>query len=256
MNHRTYFAFLVLILLGIACGTFSTNPTPTSSPVPSTATVAATKTKTPAPTNTPDRAATVAAKATQSARDILAEIEDELRDEDIDYRNGELLWKQTGPISVELNGPASQILPFAEDQEVGNFILTSEVTWKASGIIFCGVIFHSEPDFVQGKQYQFVYLRLSGVPAWAIEFHEFGYAKNSPTKVQYSNAIDLANEATNRLTIVVRDEEFIVYINGARQGRFFDYSKQNPSGLFAAMAFQDSGKGSCEYENTYVWALK
>lgn len=256
MSRRIYLAFLLLILLGIACSTFTPQSTPTGSPVPLTATKVPTKTQTPIPTNTPDRAATVAAKATQTASEVLAEIKDKFGDEDINYREGKLLWKQEGPLRVELNGPDGQYMPFAEGKEAGNFILTSDVTWKASGIIFCGVIFRSEPDLKKGKQYQFIYLRLSGLPAWAIEFHEFGFYKNSPSKVQYSNTIDLANEATNRLAIIAKDEEFIVYINGARQGRYFDYSKQNPSGLFAVMAFQDSGIGSCEYENTYVWELK
>jgi hypothetical protein len=256
MKSKNFALVLVLALLLSSCGSFAPEPTPTSTPLPPTATATSTQTAIPVPTNTPDRTATVAAKATQAAEGILADLDDELGDEEIDYSGGRLLWQQETPLSIEMTGPASQYQPFAEGLVASDFILKSDVTWKASGIIICGVIFRSEEDLAEGDQYQFLYLRFSGAPAWAIEYHEFGYFKNSPTKVQYSDAVDLANKATNQLIIVARGEEFTVFINGQRQGRYFDYSKQRLEGGFATLAMQDSGEGSCEFENTYVWALK
>jgi hypothetical protein len=47
-----------------------------------------------------------------------------------------------------------------------------------------------------------------------------------------------------------------VFLNGVRQGKYYDTSKQRTEGYFAVLGQQDSGDGSCEYENTYVWALK
>ena len=257
MNRKVLFAFLVLVLLTMACGgAAAPEPTATSTPEPPTLTPTATATATVVPTATPDRAATIAAKVTQAADDVLAELDPLLANEDVSYKDGSLLWQQETPLFIEMTGPSSYFQPFAEGEIGKNFILKSDVTWEASGIIVCGVIFRSEPDFIEGKQYKFLYLRFSGAPAWAIEFHEFGYFKNSPTKIQYSNAVDLANGATNQLVIVARDDEFKVFINGTSQGRYFDYSKQQLQGSFAALASQDSGKGKCEYENTFVWALK
>ena len=134
--------------------------------------------------------------------------------------------------------------------------MKSDVTWEASGIIICGIMFRSEPNLEKGKQYQFIYLRLSGLPAWEIDVFEFGRYKNSPSKTQYSNAIDQDNGATNQVVLVAQDEQFTVYINRARQGRYFDYSKQRMDGSFAFQGFQDSGTGSCNFENSWIWSLE
>ena len=90
----------------------------------------------------------------------------------------------------------------------------------------CGAIFRSEPDMDKGKQYQFVFLRFSGLPAWAIEVHEYGQFRNSPTKTKFSDALDLDNGATNEFMLVVQDDHFTLYLNEARQGTYYDYSKQ------------------------------
>ena len=257
MNRKVLVAFLVLVLLTLACGgSAAPEPTATSTPEPPTLTPTIAATSTPVPTATPNKAATVAAKATQAADDVLAELDAILANEDVAYQDGSLLWMQETPLVIDMTGPSGFFQPFAEGEIGKNFILKSDVTWEATGIIVCGISFRSEPDFIEGKQYKFLYLRFSGAPAWAIEFHEFGYFKNSPTKIQYSNAVDLANGATNQVLIVVRDDEFKVFINGTSQGRYFDYSKQQLEGGFAALASQDSGEGKCEYDNTFVWALK
>ena len=106
-----------------------------------------------------------------------------------------------------------------------------------------------------GKQYKFFFLRLSGLPAWAIELHEFGYFKNSPTSVKTSNALDLRNGSTNQFVLLVQDDNFTVYLNGVRQGRYYDYSKQRANDLLGFIASQDSGTGECRFENSWVWSL-
>jgi hypothetical protein len=256
MKWKSLAALLVLALLAIACGASAPEATETSTPLPPTDTPIPTETPTLVPTATPNLAATVSAKATQAADDVFAELGDILKDEEIPYQDGSLLWQQETPLDIELTGPESRYIPFAEGETGKNFILKSDVTWRATGILICGFMFRSEDDFEQGKQYQFLYLRFSGAPAWAIEYHEFGYFKNSPTKVKYSGAVDLTNGATNQLVLVANAGEFTVFINGTRQGRYFDYSEQSKEGAFAVLGSQDSGEGSCEYDNTFVWALK
>lgn len=112
------------------------------------------------------------------------------------------------------------------------------------------------PYVLSVRKYQFVYLRLSGLPAWAIEVHEFGKYKNSPSGTRTAGAIDLANGATNQFVLVVRDDNFTLYLNGVRQGTYYDYSKQRNDGSFGFLGWQDSGNGSCEFENSWVWPLE
>lgn len=260
MQRFPYFALFMLILL-TACSaipalapatptpTATLTSTPTFIPLP-------TETSTLTPTSTPDITATVAAQATETSGEVLTELSKLLKESDIPYEDGHLAWKQVKPMEVTLSGPSADYVEIDRDLTAADFVLKSDVTWEASGIILCGVIFRSEPAIETGKQYKLVYLRLSGLPAWDIEFFEFGQFKNSPSATQFSNAIDQSNGATNQLVLVAQSEQFTVYINRVRQGRFFDYSKQSMDGNIAFQAQQDSGNGSCQFENSWLWVLK
>ena len=263
MKRFPYVALLVLIFAMLACVVPGVSPeaTATATILPSdtpspTDTAMPTDTATPLPTATPDVAATSAARATQSAGDVLGELDKLLDDTDIPYKEGHLAWQQAKPLNIKLTGPDNQVLEIGDEITAGNFIFKSDVTWEASGLILCGAVFRSEPNLEEGKQYQFLYLRLSGLPAWGVEVHEFGHFKNSLTKSKYSDALDLGNGATNQFVIVAQDEQFTVYINNVRQGKYYDYSKQRMEGSFGFLGLQDSGKGNCEYENSWVWELK
>jgi len=258
MKSFLYFGLLSAVLLA-ACGSIlASDPTatlaPTNSPEP-TLTPRPTDTPTPLPTSTPDVTATAEAKSTEFAASVLEELDILLKDTDIPYKQGHLLWEQSEPLAVELSGPDEQILPVDEELIAGNFIMKSDVTWTASGIMICGAAFRSEPDLERGKQYRFSFLRLSGLPAWRIEVSEFGQYQNSPTDVRFSGALDQGNGATNEFVLVANNDQFNLYINKAREGRFFDYSKQRTEGYFAFLGMQDSGNGTCEFENSWVWAL-
>lgn len=219
-------------------------PTATSTPLP-------TNTPTPLPTTTQD----IDATATAQASEILSEISS-MVEESVPYADGHLIWQQSGTATIQMSGPATEIQEIDDPPMAGDFIIKSDVTWSTSGLILCGIIFRSEANVQNGKQYQFLYLRLSGLPAWAIEVHEFGQFRNSPTRVKFSDALDLDNGATNELILVVEDETFTLYINSKRQGKYYDYSKQRQEGTFAFLGSQDSGEGSCTFENSWVWALK
>jgi len=262
MRRFPFAALTVLIMASLACGLLDVPTTDPAEPAVSddtdvpapTATIS--PTDTPVPTSTPDAAATAAFSATQSASDVRNELDDLFEGSDeVSYQEGSLLWKQPDPISINMRGPDDSFIPLDEDISAGNFIIKSDVTWEATGILICGLIFRSEPDITDGKQYAFLFLRFSGAPAWDIEVHQFGRFRNSPTGVNYSQDVDLRNGKTNQILIVVQDDHFIVYINQERQGRFFDYSKQRMDGYFGFLASQDSGNGTCEYENTWIWSL-
>jgi len=260
MKRFPYIALFVLIFAMLACVVPGISPEATATPLPSdtpvpTDTAIPTDTATPLPTATLDIAATAAVQATQSAGEVLGELDNLLSDTNIPYKDGHLVWQNAKPLNIKLSGPAQQVMVIDRNLSAANFIFKSDVTWEASGIILCGAVFRSEPNLEEGKQYQFLYLRLSGLPAWAIEVHEFGHFKNSLTKSKYSNALDLSNGATNQFVIVAQDEQFTVYINNVRQGRYFDYSKQQIEGSFGFLGLQDSGKGNCEYKNSWIWSL-
>lgn len=262
MKHFPYLALLVVILVS-ACGSIPGMARPTSTPLPTdtpqptfTFTPLPTQTPTRTPTATPNATATAAANATQAASDILSDLDKALGDTEIPYKDGSLIWKQTDPFTVDMSGPDSQILEIDKDLTAKNFILKFDVTWKATGLLVCGAIFRSEPDLEKGKQYQFAFLRFSGLPAWEIEVFEFGRFRNTPTKTKYSDALNLNNGATNKFLLAVQDDHFTLYINDQRQGTYYDYSKQRSDGLFGFVGAQQSGEGSCQFENSWVWTLE
>ena len=258
MKRFLYLCLFVTILLAACGGIAAVEPTATSAPTDPpapTLTPLPTDTATPLPTTTPDTTATAGSKATESAGAIIAELDRLLVDTNIPYKEGHLAWQQTKPLIIKLSGPDDQVLPIDDQLTAGNFIFKSDVTWTASGIIICGAVFRSEPDLQMGKQYQFTFLRLSGLPAWTINVFEFGNYKNSPTDVKFSGALDQGNTATNEFVLVAQDDQFNLYINQNHEGRFFDYSKQRTQGSFGFLGLQDSGDGSCEFENSWVWAL-
>ena len=264
--YRFLSAALLASLLLSACGLIpSLNPTvtavatatslPTDTPQPSlTPTPSQTPTRTP--TATPDKAATKAAQATQAAEAVLEELDKYLgADSGIDYQFGHLLWQQTDPIKITMDGPAMQYAGIKEDPTAGDFIFKSDVTWEATGLIVCGAAFRSEDNIEKGKQYLFSYLRLSGLPAWRIEVDQYGRFLNSPTDVRFSDALDLDNGATNQFILVAQDNEFTLYLNRNREGRYFDYSSQRSDGLFAFFGSQTGGDGRCVFENSWIWSL-
>jgi hypothetical protein len=259
MKRISYFALLTFILLS-SCGKLPSQAAPTSTPLP-TQTAPPTASPTPAPTltstptATPDVKATAAANATLAANEVISDLEKVLGDTDILYKEGHLAWQQEDPLHIKMNGPDQQILAIDEKLTAGDFILKSDVTWDATGLLLCGAIFRSEPDLEKGKQYQFLFLRFSGLPAWAIEVHEYGQFRNSPTKTKFSDALDLSNGATNQFILVVQDDHFTLYLNKARQGTYYDFSKQRAEGHFGFLGIQQSGEAGCEFENSWVWSL-
>jgi hypothetical protein len=260
MKQFPYFVFLVVMFLS-GCGNLPGFAAPTATPLPTntpepTLTPLPTHTSTPLPTATPNLAATQAFQATQAADDVLTELDKTLRDTDIPYKEGHLSWQQTNLFRVKLSGPDQGVIKIDDELTASNFILKSDVTWEATGLLVCGAAFRSEPNLEKGKQYQFVFLRFSGLPAWAIEVHEFGQFKNSPTKTKFSDALDLGNGATNEFMLVVQDDHFTLYLNQVRQGTYYDYSKQRTDGSIGFLGFQQSGDGSCEFENSWVWSLE
>jgi len=237
-------------------------PHPTDTLVPPTATLAPTNTPTLVPTNTPtatpDVTATAAAQSTQAADGVFSELDKLLSDSDVPYKDGHLAWQQTDPHIINMQGPSGDkpsIQEIDKNLTAGNFIFKSDVTWNATGWMYCGAVFRSEPDLNKGKQYQFYFLRFSGLPIWYLDVFKGSKYLGSVSKEQTASAIDMANGAVNQFVVVAEGNKFTTYFNGERQGRFFDNSKQLSNGSFGFFAWQESGTGSCEFKNSWIWSL-
>jgi len=240
--------------------TDTATPLPTDTPVP-TDTPTPIPTDTPVPTDTPTitpaRTATRAAQLTATAEVVIADIREQLEAVGAPTDVGYLGWLQDEPVSIDLSGAGDAIYdPFAQDLEASDFVISSDVTWEATNIVVCGMMFRSEPNFEKGSQYQLLFLRFSGLPAWAIEYYRYGEFQKSVTTVKFSDYLDLDNGATNHLVMWAEGGKFTIYINDTRVGDFYDYSESAYEGYFAFFATQDAGQSNCTFENTWVWMLK
>lgn len=280
MNKKTICIIIIiaaLTWLASACaGAQATpvTPEPTNTPLPSpspvpptetalpsaTPTQEPTDTPTPAPsaTPTPDMAATAQAIATQTAEVIVAEIGEQLEAIDLSTDSGYLLWAQDEPMAIDLGGYQEWIYePFAIGEVASDFVLKTDITWDSSGgLVTCGLFFRSEENFVQGKQYLYQMLRLSGLPAWEISYLQYDEYQKSISDIRTNGAINQESGSTNKVLLVAEGEKFTLYINDTRAGSFYDYSKSMLEGYFAYSAWQESGESTCTFENTWVWALE
>jgi hypothetical protein len=196
--------------------------------------------------------------ATDTAQKAVDLINSELEGTDFAVDTGYLGWIQNEPYSIKMDtyneGFYSE---FAENLNISDFIIKTDITWESDGLVWCGLLMRSEKDFVYGKQYAFRNMRFSGLPAWDIEFIDNAeFQSNVTGKVRFSDALKLENGATNTFIIAVEGNQFTVYINGKRQGRFYDYSNQATKGRFAWIASQDSGPSTCTFENSWIWVNK
>lgn len=229
---------------------------PTETPTP-TSTHSPTDTPKPLPTVTPNTALTT----TLEAASILSELDVYVgTNSDILYGEGYLAWKQDEPITINMTGPQKDsglAEELDENIEAADFVFKSDVTWNASGILICGVIFRSEANLEKGEQYQFYFYRLSGLPAYLIDVYEFGRHKYTVSDTKFSDSLNVENDGTNQFLIIAQDDVFNVYVNGKHQGRFVDESQQQRSeGIFGFLGWQESGNGTCTFENSWVWVLE
>lgn len=225
-------------------------PFPTYTPLP-------VETPKPMPTVTPNLAWT----ATLEAMNMMAELDVDVgSNSGFAYEDGYLAWKQTEPLVLQMSGPqkdAGILQAVDESINAANFIFRSIVTWNASGLLICGLAYRAESDLQKGKQYQFFFYRFSGLPAYQIDVYDLGRFKNTITDVKYADGVevDASNDSRNEFILAAQDERFTVYINGKRQGDFYDTSKQRSEGMLAFLAWQESGKGHCTFEESWLWVL-
>lgn len=226
-------------------------PSPTNTPAP---------TATPEPTSTPapDLEATAAFEATQQAELAIEAITAEL--EKIGYQpdGGYVGWVQENTEMVYNDSYNTYVyLPFAEDFVAKNFVIKTDITWAStSGLAGCGFFFRSEPNIEEGEQYEFVALRLSGLPIWQIMYADQGEYQKDITGPVTASAIDQGQNSTNTYHLIAEDGKFTVFINNQRIGTYYDYANTRSEGYFAYETFQESGETTCYFDNTWIWVLE
>jgi hypothetical protein len=226
-------------------------PTLTPTPEPS---ATATSIPTETPSQTPDLAATAAYESTLAAEEVLARIGDVLPDYGLSLENGRLGWIGIEPVDIEVeNFGAIFYEPIAEAQEFDNFLLHVDITWdSSSGLAGCGIIFRSERDLLNGEQYTLRTLRLSGLPAWTVEFWDFGAIRNT-LKVEPNTAIRNDPGTTNNFVIVLEGTVMRLYANGTRLAGLT--VNKRTTGRIAFLAWQESGVTNCLFDNAWIWEL-
>jgi hypothetical protein len=288
MKNRSNLIFSILMLLALsACSlgqaaatpTLVPTPLPTSTPVPTdtpvpTATSTATYTPTPLPTATntstatlvpsatstatPDKKATQAALSTQAAEAVTAKFQAEMKKLGIPTDKAKLGWVQTESLSLELDTAGESFYKsFADDVSASDFIFTTDVTWTATDYIFCGFYFRSDASYAKGKHYLLEFTNYPGLPGWLIVMLDNGtLIKNVTERWRWASALNQKNDATNRFILIAEADKFTLYINGQRIGSFYDFDKTRTEGYFAISAAQQSGRGTCRFDNTQIWHLK
>jgi hypothetical protein len=278
-SKRSLFACLLAAALLSSCGLLSApEPTATPTPVPPTDTPVPTDTPEPTatetpmptatdtpeptatpteiPTETPDLAATAAFESTQEAEAALDLVVDVLAEYDLSPDSGHLAWSTLEDIPVINSSPGTLIYePIDEGVVYGTYVLHTDVTWNsATGLAGCGIIFHSENNLEVGEQYRFYMLRLSGLPLWDVELWRLGDLVSVTTgDAKVNSAIDLSDDATNNIVMIVQDGVMAVYANGVRLSNVIISTRGE--GRLAYFAFQESGTTSCVYSNNWIWEL-
>ena len=237
--------------------------TPTSKPTDTpTSTPTAMPTNTPNPTNTPtttpDLTETAAVAATQQAEEFLSEIEPVLQAIGYSTDDGYLGWVSDGPTSITIDSYSSyswrMVDPF---QEFSNFILRADMTWEStSGLILCGFVFRAGGiDLPQTPYYLFQTIRLSGMPAWDVEYWKFGQLQSNITGgVREDAAINQDQGSTNEFLMVVDGNTFKAYVNHENLGGATISTLE--SGLLGFYAWQESGETTCTFDNAWAWVLE
>jgi hypothetical protein len=261
-----YIVILIGLLTGMntACSTaiplFSkptATPTPTETLIP-TPSPTASSTFTPTRKPTKNWSATSAAKNTLQMDAKIADVKARFDSMGISTDTGHLGWTQSGILSLPVDFTWGWYPKNVGDNlTASDFAISSDVSWTATNIVYCGFIFRADLNLQYGKQYQILFRRVSGLPFWKIAFwKDFGEQNIITGDYISSGDLKMENGATNNITLVVQDNKFEVYINGIYQGVYYDYSKQATSGQIAALTWQDAGSSTCTYKNTVIWVYK
>lgn len=258
---------IVLVLFQLACAASTPEATATLPPADTataapTATLEPTATNTPVPTATkvpptatPDKAATLAAKATAEAQEIVDLLADDLKSVGYSVDQGSLGVYLPDEIKLTTSSYGRTELQAITDEPVANFVLKTDIVWNSkSGLAGCVIGFRSEEDVVEGEQYRFYFMRLLNAPMWDFEYWDNGNWMTTLRYPETSKAIDDAQDGHNSVILVVNGGDLTPYINGDAHAKVS--ADQLSEGIVSLGVFQESGTTSCTYSNTWLWELE
>lgn len=230
-------------------------PIPTDTPEP-TATPPPTDTPTPEPTATPDLTGTAAVEATQAAEEAMAEVSQDLETVGVSATSGKLAWVSSETVVLKVNTYGEHDYQVIDpDLVVQDFVFQTDVTWDSSGgLAGCGLLFRAEEDLDRGANYEFLTIRLSGLPAWGVFRVDYNTIQDdlSP-KNAFSSSINQKQGSSNTYTLIAKGNSFTFYANGDRMGTVFN--SKLPEGLIAYVVSQESGETTCTFENSWLFVL-
>lgn len=269
-HYRTLMILFLVVFLLNGCGPAPAAPaTPTTEP---TATIAPTQTplptETPKPTSTPteaptltatpDKTATVVAEIAATEQAQAALVEPDLLEYGLDPKEGHVAWINPETLNLEATGYEEEFVHVLKELgEVADFVLKTTVRWNSSGgLAGCAVTFRAEDDLKQGAHYSLYLMRLQFMPVWDIEYHKFNRweaTTNVGGKALPTDQLNDDKNSENVITLIARGENFTTYFNGEKQSAASHNKLKD--GNIAFMAWQNSGKTTCKYSDTWVWVF-
>jgi hypothetical protein len=163
---------------------------------------------------------------------------------------------QEQPVIITVNQYGeSKSVPLDPRSTFSNFALYVEATWESqSGLAGCGIVFHAEEN-PEGEQYRFETLRFKGVPVWMVSFWRDGKPQpGGMPESKLNKAINQKQGGTNRYMLVLEEGLLILYANGTELGQV--KITERTGGLIHFLAFQESMKTTCTFENAWIWSIK
>jgi hypothetical protein len=247
-----------IVLMGpIACKGSQAQQPPTSTPLPSaTETPPPTDTPTLEPTATHDLPATFEAEITQKAEKALEDILVILEEHGYKAEDGQLAWLGSKKIMLSVDTYSSWDFEFIDpDLVVKDFVLQTDVTWESTGgLAACGLVFRADEDLERGAYYEFMTIRLSGLPMWFVDRVDYNTIQDDmTTKYPFSSAINQKQGSTNTYLLIAKENSFTFYANNDRLGTVFNSKLEK--GRVAFMVSQESGETSCVFENSWLWTI-
>jgi hypothetical protein len=259
--------FLILALLASGCSAIL--PQPTATPLPATATLTpqptftatieptSTPQPTSTPTATPDAKATKGAIATATAVAAIKTIDGILKQYDLSTSEGQLGEMFGEPLTLSASTYGARHYFVMSEIPYADFALYTEISWaSSSGLAGCALTFRMEDLALAKDSYSFNTLRLSGAPAWDVEWSADGRFKTNATgKIMYNKIINVDNGDSNAYLLIVRGKNITVYANGQKLGQG-EIAQRLDGGAIAAIVFQESGETTCTFRNSWVWKYK
>jgi hypothetical protein len=237
----------------------SSTPLPSNTPMPSNTPLPVQASATRFPTATLDLTRVAAAQATSNAADAVSKLEPDLKKYGFSTSDGYLGWTSSGSTDISTSSYMETRYSVVTKGPVADFVLQADVTWNtSSGIAGCGFMFRGTPDYdgSRGGSYLYNIQRLVNLPGYDLEYWDQGdwVATLTQNKVQRTNILNDQQNSTNTIAIVVHGKDFTPWANGQQLiGGSHDKFKD---GVIALMAFQESGKTTCTFNNGWLFILK